>query len=41
MEHFGTTLLALLLIAAIFWPHDTDDDQGPGGGLMSPVQSRG
>jgi len=41
MEHLGTTLLALLLIAAIFWPHDVDDDQGPGGGLMSPVQSRG
>ena len=37
MEHPGTTFLVLLLIAVIFWPHDTDDDQGPGGGLMNPI----
>jgi len=37
MEHPGATLLVLLLIAVIFWPHDTDDDQGPGGGLMTPI----
>jgi len=37
MEHPGATFLVLLLIAVIFWPHDTDDDQGPGGGLMNPI----
>lgn len=41
MESSEFLIAATLLIAAIFWPHDTDDDQGPGGGLMTPVQSRG
>ena len=41
MESSEFLIAATLLIAVIFWPHDTDDDQGPGGGLMSPVQSPG